>query len=462
MVSAPSSFVAYAATTTTPSYLPAIPSNVVASAISTQTNVRVYAGSSANDIISKPRVIITQLQYQECVFVVESLNPIVDSSGEKWLLINIPMQTSVNQDGTTSGVQGFVKRDALYILVTSTSKIKSSTNLMVDICPTMSDITSLTSTDYSNSKLSIVKSITAQLFKRRCSASGCTKEDLIFKLSFGTLLYYETADKSDGWRNVKIITGNGTLDSSQSFNTLFQDAYIRESDITTFKESSRERISAVVRPDPDSTNWDQHPITKYGLQLIGCKYALGGRSMFDINSSDYTGMDSSGLTSLLYMVTFSKRIPRSINDQYKAADSKISMNGFHVGDLIFLSNTTSDSMTNVMVFAGKDSQSNEEYIIESTENGGVKIMTVSQRLGVKSIRGLSSGDSVLNGKFKFYYASFFERSIQDERFIIELLLYIFVLGTVLLAIMFIVTKHVYKKIKICVKGSVAARRYSNI
>ncbi|KAG2387380.1 hypothetical protein C9374_001712 [Naegleria lovaniensis] len=446
----------------TPSYLPSIPSNVVASAISTQTNVIVYSGKNANDIISNPRVVITQLQFQECVFIVESLNPITDASGEKWLLINIPMQTSLNQDGTTSGVQGFVKRDALYILVTSSSKITSSTNMMADICPTMSDVTSITSSEYSNSKLSIVKSDSAELFKRRCSESGCTKEDLIFNLSFGTLLYYETVEKTDGWRNVKIITGNGTLGSSQSFNTLFQNAYIRESDITSFKESTRERIASVVRPDPDSTNFDQHPITKYGLKLIGCKYIAGGRSISDIESSDYTGMDATGLTSLLYMVTFSKRIPRTINDQYKAADSKISMNGFHTGDLIFLSNTSSDSMTNVMVFAGKDTQSNEEFIIESTENGGVKIMTVTQRLGVKSVRNLSSGDTILNGKFKFYYASFFERSIQDEKFVIELLLYIFVLGTVLLAIMFIVTKHVYKKIKLCVKGSVAARRYSNV
>ncbi|EFC42011.1 predicted protein [Naegleria gruberi] len=424
-----------------------VPSNVVGAAIATSPNAFVYSGAGSTfDRIS-------QIHYQECLFIIgDDLNTISGTDGQEWMKVSLPMQLTYSNT-TQMGTVGYLKRSDIYILNTDKTKITSSSNLL-EICPTMSDYSTLITVADGASKLIIVKSKSSQLFKKKCNDQtngGCTKSDIISEVSFGTILKRQSSESSnDGWVAVFIIRGNGSLSSSQSYDSLQESAYINESETKTFEESIRSLISVTLRPLADASDWTLHAISQFGSSMIGGKYLKGGRTSMNVDYMESTGFDAAGIVQLLYLVSYCKRIPRTMTDIFNAADTEISINGFHVGDLIFLKSNT--IVTNVMVYAGKEASGNgNEFIIEATESG-IRLMTVKDRLGLSSVRDMTKGASVLNNQYTIYWGSYFERSVQDQKQIIEILLYVFVLGTIALACGFFAVKHIYKRIKIHFKG----------
>ena len=414
-----------------------IPPNVVGAAIVINPNIAIRKSASSSSSM------ISQLHFQECVFIVGTLTPVMDSS-IGWLRISAPLQLTYREGTTTfTGIEGYVSKADLFIVSTDSNAILNSNNLQ-SICPTMSDTTASTT----SSSLVVVHSNSANLYSRQC-ISGCSRSDLLYELSYGTLLSI-SSDSTSTWKIAKIITTNGTL-GAQTLSSVSQNAYILAADVETFTEAVRDTIAAIERPLPDSEDWKSHEIVSFGLGMLGWKYLEGGRTSYNINSDSNSGVDSTGLIDLLYLVSYGKRLPRNVTDLYKGADTTISMNGFHVGDLLFLSNG-SDTISHAMIFAGKESDSGNEYIIEATTDGGVLASTVSDRLGVKSVRSLTKGQTLADGS-KIYWGSYFERSIQDQRTLIEALLYAFVLGTIFLAFAFIIVKNVYKRLKNLWKGS---------
>ncbi|KAL9642196.1 hypothetical protein ABK040_007198 [Willaertia magna] len=412
-----------------------VPTNAIALGIVSRTHTNLYSSTTGN-------VLLSQLLFQDCVYITNEY-----SSTDIYYEINAPTQLTItnSKSMTFGGLNGYVSKEDIIIITREQAKFQSS-------CPTFYT---------KNSRLIITTENNVPLYNKKCGKAPCTKDDIITELSIGTLMPTVTQQTSAdvniaGWEIVSVYVGNTT-----NVNTLPVTAYIPSTYITTFSEITTKKIPAFKRTVQDTQNWRDHEITNIGLTMLGWELLNGGRSSYNLlavakdATSIISGVDSSGLSNLLYLVVFSKRIPRFANDQYLASDSSIPVSGIHVGDLIFLSNSTSSSYINhVMIYLGINSETRDEYLLEALDT--TRVITVKDKLGVQSIRDLGVQGNVLNG-YKVYWGSYFERSIQDSRLIIEILLYVFIFGTIFIACSAIVIKHVFKRIKQQWKGRHAYR-----
>lgn len=109
--------------------------------------------------------------------------------------------------------------------------------------------------------------------------------------------------------------------------------------------------------------------------FLDMPYLWGGRSSYMPDDYDLTGVDCSGLTSLLYAMA-GKIIPRNAHDQYERS-LKIDYEDLEAGDLIFLARPDKpERMVHVMLYEG------DGIVIEATtEVGKVRRVEAREKIG---------------------------------------------------------------------------------
>jgi len=129
--------------------------------------------------------------------------------------------------------------------------------------------------------------------------------------------------------------------------------------------------------------------------FLGVPYLWGGRSMPLPASTTDTGVDCSGLVSLVFRA-FGKDVPRDACDQWLASD-RLDTNELQQGDLIFLSREEEpESIDHVLLSLG-----GEEFIEAPATGDVVRIRSFSDKLGC-DLSTLKRRDLTIGGR-KLYF-----------------------------------------------------------
>ncbi|MCE5317160.1 MAG: C40 family peptidase [Parachlamydia sp.] len=170
---------------------------------------------------------------------------------------------------------------------------------------------------------------------------------LLYSLSMGTKLE-GIAQRGDTWR-VRLPDGQEATIGSKS-------------------------VQRLNHPDLEAVRQD---ILSLSAQFSDCPYVWGGRSAHRADwPHTLTGVDCSGLVSLLYRVHgFS--LPRDAQDQFLASEPR-EINQLRSADLIFLAPLDQpDRISHVMMFKGGDT-----YIDANTTDGRVATNTAVKKFGI--------------------------------------------------------------------------------
>jgi hypothetical protein len=298
----------------------------------------------------------TQLLYQECIIMLDGA---AVSNESDWVHVGAPYQTRYNVS-TNSNVPywGYIHRNQF-------------TLLDMQNCP-----------EY---QLVVINN-NVPLYRKDCTQyGGCLGSDVIMYLSIGTcLMSFNTANLSKEIIAVKLY-GN-ELGETYPLTAGIYLGYVFSSDVSLFYDNINPNNA-----DPRDPQTLQGLAVSAGMKMVGWRYANGARSSYNPGMVDnLTGVDNSGITSLLYL-TISVRIPREVNSQYLFSNNitKAATDPFLPGDLLFLKKTGDSSMSLVMMYAG-----DWKVIESSAASGNSRLVSLFERLNIGSASSLTWGANV--------------------------------------------------------------------
>lgn len=195
----------------------------------------------------------------------------------------------------------------------------------------------------------VIKSLWAPIYR-----SAKKSDTPLMKLSCGSRIFVLQKEK-DSWLKIQLLSG--------SFG------YVKRNDVLFFKDIKTMPLHILHQKIIETA--------KQFLQKPNAPspYVWGGRSAHDFsNKNQTTGIDCSGLTSLIYGNVYNFRFfPRTARDQYAQAPKKItSGKNLKPADLVFFSTqkgSEKSAITHVALYIG------DGKILEST---GLGLSTVPQ------------------------------------------------------------------------------------